>query len=121
MRLILQQFLQILSDIESKYQSYQQDGLFSLNQKALLFLVEVNFPFDKFVSLILSVWLNKPVRQMKDDIERLLIYQIHRHNIEDDTQLDFSSVLILDSVDSEQRLFSINYSKTEQPPGSFPS
>lgn len=78
MRLNLQQLFQILMDIEKEYKSEEGEVSYCLNRETIHSLVGINFPFNQFVSLILSVWLHKPSAQSREELEKILVYKIHR-------------------------------------------
>lgn len=84
MRLNLQQLFQILADIEREYKCAPEEVTYCLNKETIRSLVGIDFPFNQFVQLILSVWLQKPHPQMKEEVEKVLVYKIHRKNLEQD-------------------------------------
>lgn len=91
----LNDLLSILKEIEEESYQRRSGVSFNLNSSTIQNLLGVVFPLQQFLSLVLSVWLKDTDEEKKRKIEQMLIYKIHRNNLEKDEQLDFDSIKIL--------------------------
>lgn len=55
----------------------------------------VSFPFQKFLNLLLSLWVPRASESLKQNVLKLLVYKIHRGNLEVDQTLDFDMITIV--------------------------
>lgn len=82
-----------MTDIEEEFKT--DSSVFDLKKETVMSILGVQFPFQQFINLLISIWIADSSENLKQNVLKLLIYKIHRSNLEDDKKLNFETIAVI--------------------------